>query len=167
MKKKQQQTLTLLQDGVEYTLVKTQSKHRPAKHRPSEALLTNGALMKLTHRYVNLHIDLLERSMAHRGRVSARNAFVHINHPHLRAALLPLAQALVRGEAVDDSLVDEAVSRYAAEHPGSVVILNLPGCEEVFLDGPFPAEVEMVRLEMRERLVKVCEAVRVRIGVIR
>ena len=165
MKKKQQQTLTLLQDGVEYTLVK--AKNRPAKRRPSENQRLNSALMKLTHRYVNLHSHLLEQSIAHKGRASARSVFVHLNHTHLKAIFTPLAQAMLKGTPVDDQLLDEAVSRYAADHPKSVIILNLPGYEEVFLGGPFPKELEMVRVEMREHLVKVREAVRVRVGVIR
>lgn len=164
---KKTQKIAIVQDGVEYTLVKASTKRRPAKRQPSEAQRLNGCLMKLMNRYFMLHSDLLDRSIAHSAKMSARNAFVHVNHAHLKVALLPLAQAAPKNGTVDDRLIDEAVSRYAEQHPRAVVILTLPGYEEVFLAGPFPKELELNRIEMRERLVKIREAVKVRAGVIK
>lgn len=126
----------------------------PAKVYKSPAAKKRQALFKMIQMHLRHHLPTLRQTFAHEGSGSPSNGYFKRNNKALREALDALADSMVAGEPVTINHVEEAVCRYAAEHPDKICIASLDGFAEMFLAGEWPETIAL-RADNNRRVVTV------------
>lgn len=121
----------------------------------------HAILMSLISKHAKRHTTLIDQSFPHEGSRYPRTFFIKANYGFLRDALMPLVENIFQKEqkvnsraskeererfyakrdaipAVKEEDVEEAIAAYAAAHPDTMVLSQLPGYETLYLNGPWP-----------------------------
>ena len=99
------------------------------------------------------HLPTLRKTITPKGIGSAYTRYYSLNAKPLAKALGVLAEEMVAGKDVTITDVEEAVTAYAAAHPGEICIACLKGYKELFLSGPWPDTITLHAVKGKNTIV--------------
>ncbi|MCQ2299363.1 MAG: hypothetical protein MJZ81_04475 [Bacteroidales bacterium] len=138
-------------------IVRSSRRHGPVKGNTRR----HAILMSLISKHAKLHASLINQSFPHEGSRYPRTFYIKANYAWLREALMPLVEHIFQREQkvnsraskedrerfyarrdaipeVKEADVEKAIADFAAAHPNTLVMAQLPGYETLYLDGPWP-----------------------------
>lgn len=135
-------------DGINYYNSKGDTFARatplmPAKAYTTPAALKRKAIFTMVQRHLKYHIRTIRKTFSPLGHGNAVNRYYSLNGKHFTKALDALAELYVAGEVVTLNDIEEAISAFASENPGAIVIGHLDGYDDVFLTGEWPSTITL------------------------
>lgn len=123
-------------NGVRY------SRSKPAQYSPktlkSPLRQRQMAIFAMVQAHLGLHRKTLNLTFDRVGMRLGTNIYSSLNGTHLTAALEPLVAEKIKKGHLPVSRIEEAITQYAAAHPGAICISQRSGCLPVYLNGPWP-----------------------------
>ena len=113
------------------------------RHKMTKSMEINSALLSMISLFVKTHYSAIKEAFDKGKMTSPRNAFMHKNKGHLRAALMNLAERSVAGGVIMDEEIETAVATYATANPRAIVIGNKAGRKPVYLTGAWPRYIDL------------------------
>lgn len=117
------------------------SQRREKSGNPSGNISVAQATFSIISTFMRAHASDIDVSFARSTYGSQRNAFYRLNKSALSAAVNVLA-VTYSASKVRPSItqIDAAVGNYAQTNPTSIVRVNLPGFDQVFMNGPWSSD---------------------------
>ena len=130
-------------DGITYYVRGDVTYARSKPNMPSRIYKTPAAkkrqaIFKMVQMHMKYHLNTLRKTITANPNSNSSNRYFKLNGQNLRLALDSLADRYVNGEIVTITDVEQAISKYAAEHPKSIKIASRSGYQEVYLTGEWP-----------------------------
>lgn len=117
------------------------SQKREKTGNPSGSISVAQATFSIISTFMRAHASDIDVSFARSTYGSQRNAFYKLNKSALRAAVNALAVTYSASKARPSiTEIDAAVGSYATENPTAIVRVNLPGFDQVYMDGPWSSD---------------------------
>jgi hypothetical protein len=135
-------------DGITYVTRNGVTYARSAPTMPAyvyktPAAIKRQAIFKLIQMHMKYHLRTIRQTFTPKGNGTPSNRYLSVNYKALNQALEALADQYVAGEDVTLSMVEAAISAYAAEHTESIRIASKSGYQEVFLTGAWPNTITL------------------------
>ena len=135
-------------DGITYVTRGDVCCCRSALTRPAHVWTTPAAkyrrsIFNMIQMHLKHHLPTLRKTITPKGIGSAYTRYYSLNAKPLARALGVLAEEMVTGKDVTITDVEEAITAYAADHPGEICIASLKGYKELFLSGPWPDTITL------------------------
>lgn len=126
------------------------SYHRPTMDRE------HVVMRFITKYHMPFHRDTISKCFdpmpanpaKHTGPSAPRNYYLHLNSAALREALAGCVDAELDGHAdrqVSLPDIENAIAKYAAQHPNAILIAHKEGYRDVFLHGTWPDTITLVK----------------------
>lgn len=117
------------------------SQKRERTGNPSGSISVAQATFSIISTFMRAHASDIDVSFAKSTYGSQRNAFYRLNKSALRAAVTALAVAYSASKARPSiTEIDAAIGSYAQDNPTAIVRVNLPGFDQVYMDGPWSSD---------------------------
>ena len=135
-------------DGITYVTRKGMTYARAAFKMPASAYNTPAAkkrqaIFKMVQMHIQYHLRTIKQTFTPKENGSAYNCYYHTNKKAFAKALDSLAEQYVSGMDVTITDIEQAISKYAEEHPTSIKIAKKPGHQVVFLTGAWPDTITL------------------------
>ena len=117
------------------------SQKREKTGNQSGAISVAQATFSIISTFMRAHASDIDVSFAKSTYGSQRNSFYKLNKSALRAAVNALAVAYSASKTRPSiTEIDAAVGSYATANPTAIVRVNLPGFDQVYMDGPWSSD---------------------------
>ncbi|MDO4217660.1 MAG: hypothetical protein Q4D03_05725 [Bacteroidales bacterium] len=101
------------------------------------------AIFKMVQMHLKYHLRTIKQTVSPEDSGSSSNRYFKLNKTGLYAALKPLAELYVGGQEVTITDVEQAICKYAADNPNSIMIAAMSGYREVYLTGSWPDAITL------------------------
>ena len=125
----------------------------PAHVYTTPAAKKRRAIFNMIQMHLKHHLPTLRKTITPKGIGSAYTRYYSLNAKPLASALSGLAEEMVAGKNVTLTDVEEAITAYAADHPGEICIASLKGYKESFLSGPWPDTITLHAVKGKNTIV--------------
>ena len=125
----------------------------PAHVYTTPAAKRRRAIFNMIQMHLKHHLPTLRKTITPKGIGSAYTRYYSLNAKPLAKALGVLAEEMVAGKDVTITDVEEAITAYAANHPGEICIASLKGYKELFLNGPWPETITLHAVKGKNTIV--------------
>lgn len=117
------------------------SQKREKTGNPSGSISVAQATFSIISTFMRAHASDIDVSFAKSTYGSQRNAFYKLNKSALRAAVNALAVTYSANKTRPSiTEIDAAVGSYATDNPTAIVRVNLPGFDQVYMDGAWSSD---------------------------
>ena len=125
----------------------------PAHVYTTPAAKKRRAIFNMIQLHLKHRLPTLRKTITPNGIGSAYTRYYSLNAKPLARALEVLAEEMVAGKDVTITDVEEAITAYAADHPGEICIASLKGYKELFLSGAWPDTITLHAVKGKNTIV--------------